>query len=271
MRSTRVLLALALVASLALATPLFAGPQPPYAVDTAAAAGQVNPAANPEDVLYEQMDGASTSSFTSQNFEAGYETYDNMGADDFVVPAGAIWTITAIDVPGVFYNGTGPMNSVNVWFYRDNAGLPGTQVYEALEVVPVDPANGTVSVTLTTPAQLGPGTYWLSVQSNTDFGVGGQWGWTGRTVQSNSGAVWQNPGDGFGSGCTTWTLRTTCIASSAGIPDSLFRLNGTSRVPLSVELTALDSRTPAAPPVALLALVPAVIAIAALALRKRLA
>jgi hypothetical protein len=270
MRSVRLLLALALVASLVLVTPLFAGPEPPLRAIASDAAGLVAPAAHPEDVLYEQMDSAGTSSYTSQNFEAGNDAYDNQGADDFVVPSGAIWTITAIDVPGVFYNGSGPMDSVNVWFYRDNAGLPGTQVYEALNVVPVDPASGTVSATLTTPAQLGPGTYWLSVQSNTDFGVGGQWGWTARTVQSNSPAAWQNPGDGFASGCTVWGVRDTCLAVS-GQPDNLFRLNGTSRVPLSVELTALDSRTPAATPVAALVLVPAALAIATLVLRKRLA
>lgn len=267
MRSTRVLLAVALVASLALAAPLFAGPQPPSTVGTA---GEVSPAANPEDVLYEQMDSAGTSSYTSQDFESDFDAYDNQGADDFIVPDGAIWTVTAIDVPGVFFNGTGPMNAVNIWFYRDNAGLPGTQVYQALAVVPADPTNGTISVTLTTPAQLGPGHYWLSVQSSTDFAVGGQWGWTARTVQSNTAATWQNPGDGFETGCITWGNRDTCLAVS-GQPDNLFRLNGTSRVPLSVELTALDSRTPAAPPVAVLALIPAVIAIAALALRKRFA
>jgi len=270
MRSTRLLIALALVASLALATPLLAGPLPPFGVTTSGAAGSVSPAANPEAVLYDQMDNAGTSSYTSQNFESGFDAYDNQGADDFVVPAGAIWTVTAIDVPGAFFNGTGPMNSVNVWFYRDSAGLPGTQVYEALALVPVDPASGTVSVTLTTPAQLGPGTYWISVQSNIDFAVGGQWGWTARTVASNTAATWQNPGDGFGTGCTTWGNRDTCLAVT-GQPDNVFRLNGTSRVPLSVELTALDSRTPAAPPVAVLALIPAVIAIAALTLRKRLA
>ena len=58
-----------------------------------------------------------------------------------------------------------------------------------------------------------------------DFGAGGQWGWTERTVQSGTASMWQNPSDGFGSGCTTWTDRLTCLVG--GEPDLIFSLSGT--------------------------------------------
>ena len=37
-------------------------------------------------------------------------------------------------------------------------------------------------IVLPTPLTLAPGTYWVSVQANMDFPVGGEWGWTDRTL-----------------------------------------------------------------------------------------
>ena len=59
-----------------------------------------------------------------------------------------------------------------------------------------------------------------------DFGPGGEWGWFDRTVQSSTAAGWRNPADGFGTGCTDWGLRTSCLASATGSPDQVFRLTG---------------------------------------------
>jgi hypothetical protein len=83
---------------------------------------------------------------------------------------------------------------------------------------------------LAVPAVLASGTYWLSVQANQNFSPNGQWFWRDRTVQSNSGAAWQNPGGGFAFGCATFGRKTTCIASQAGNPDQIFQLLGTSQV-----------------------------------------
>ena len=85
----------------------------------------------------------------------------------------------------------------------------------------------TFSITLTSPAVLAPGTYWVSVQTRMDLTVGGQWGWTDRTVQSNNPAAWQNPGGGFGV-CPSWGVRQVCLGSPAGEPDQMFRLLGTT-------------------------------------------
>ena len=59
-------------------------------------------------------------------------------------------------------------------------------------------------------------TYWVSVQANMSFGTEGQWGWlTNNTVQGAS-SVWRQPGNGAGTGCTTYTTTTTCLAAGEG-------------------------------------------------------
>ena len=182
------------------------------------------------DVLYDQTAGAGTNSLASQNFEAAYDVYDCQGADDFEVPAGETWSITSIDAPGAYYNGVGPATSFNVWFYTDASGLPGTEVASALNASYTDPGGlGSVTIDFSPAIDLGEGTYWVSVQANLDYGVGGQWGWT-EHLPINTESAWQNPGGGFGSPCTTWGYRvTTCgVVGTTGYPDFAFRLNGTS-------------------------------------------
>ncbi len=178
----------------------------------------------PNVILYDQTDNAGTNSINSQNFEVAYDAYDNQGADDFV--ATETWIVTTVAVAGAYFNGTGPAPSVNVFFYDNAAGLPGTEVYSALGVVPVDTA-GSFVITLPVAAVLPAGTYWLSVQANLDFGVGGQWGWTERTVLSNSPSAWRNPNGGFASPCNSWGARAgTCLVGTE--PDFIFRLEGSS-------------------------------------------
>jgi hypothetical protein len=177
----------------------------------------------PQVVLYDQYDNAGANASSSQDFEPANDPFDDELADDFVVPGGETWNVESIDVDGVYFNGPGPADSFHVRFYTDSATLPGTMVYEAL-AQSYTVAGSTFSITLTTPAVLTSGTYWVSVQARLDFDVGGQWGWTDRTVQSLSGAAWQNPGGGFGCGLT-WTRKTDCIPTVD--PDQVYRLNGT--------------------------------------------
>jgi hypothetical protein len=179
---------------------------------------------SPRAVLYDQTDAAGTSGYTSQDFEAGFDAYDNQLGDDFVVPTGG-WSIDTVEVRGDYWNGVGPAPFVHIWFYADAAGMPGAPVYEALEVVSGDDGFGNFTIALPAPAVLDEGTYWLSVQARMDFNPAGQWMWLERTVQSHAPSVWRNPGNGFGTGCTSWTPRTLC---GLGItPDLVFRLLGT--------------------------------------------
>ena len=174
-------------------------------------------------VLYDQTDNGSGASYTAQNFETGYDAYDAMGADDFVIPGGDGWEIQEVYVGGGYWNGFGPITSANVWFYQDAGGLPGAQVFAAL-AAPIVDAGGPVTITLSPPATLPSGHYWMAIQGNLDFAVGGQWGWEGRLVQSNDPGLFQNPGNGFGTGCVTWAPLSTCLAVAD--LDWVFSLSG---------------------------------------------
>ena len=151
----------------------------------------------PAVTLYDQLNNPGTLSTNSQDFEPANAAFSDFTADDFVVPGGQTWNITEVDAQGVYFNGPGPAASFNVFFYQNSGGLPGTQVYTATGQSYVN-SSGVFQVTLGSPAVLGPGTYWVSVQARQNFSPAGQWGWTDRTVQANSPAAWKNPGGGFG-------------------------------------------------------------------------
>jgi hypothetical protein len=139
------------------------------------------------------------------------------------------WHIESIDVLGVYSNGTGPANSVNVWIYTCNGsgGLPTDIIYSALNIIPsAGLFDGSFSIPLQVTAILNEGWYWLCVQANMDYAAGGQWLWTERTFQDFSESAWKNPGGGFGTPCTpSWGYRiTNCGVGTQ--PDNCFRLNG---------------------------------------------
>jgi hypothetical protein len=181
--------------------------------------------AAPNVILYDQYDNVGTYGISSQDFEPAYDAIDDFVADDFVVPSGETWNIDEVDVQGVYYNGVGPSDSFHVFIYQDSGGLPGTNVYTGMAQAYTSADDINFVITLSPAAVLTEGTYWISVQSRMDFSAGGQWGWQDRSVLSNTAGAWQNPGDGFGTGCTTWAVKTICIGTTD--PDSVFRLVGT--------------------------------------------
>ncbi|HEY4638360.1 MAG TPA: hypothetical protein VIG87_00460, partial [Candidatus Udaeobacter sp.] len=158
----------------------------------------------PQIVLYDQYDNASAIGTLSTAF-ADLPLFSSDLADDFVVPAGETWNVQSIDADGMIL-GPGPVNSFNVFFYADNGGLPGMQVYSAMNQ-PFSVSGSTFTVNLPSVAVLTAGTYWVEVQANMMFIPNGAWTWTDRTVQSNQGAAWQNPGGGVGA-CATWARKT---------------------------------------------------------------
>jgi hypothetical protein len=177
-------------------------------------------------VLYDQTDNPSVNGFSSQDFEPSFDLYDNQGADDFTVPvADGAWSIEQVYVAGSTSLGY-IVPFVNVYFYEDNAGLPGTEVYSAYGVVPADDGSGSLTIVLPAAAVLPAGDYWLSVQAAMDFGTYGQWYWTTRSIQTANPWAWQNPGDGFASGCTTWAYGAGYCIPTIPEPDALFRLDG---------------------------------------------
>ena len=190
--------------------------------------GELPLPSSPDAVLYDQINSPASFNVTSQDFETANNASDSFAADDFVVPAGQTWTVNQVEVVGSYFNGAGPAASVNIAFYANTgSNLPGSPVAGCSYLGAAYSGGANFNVTLPTACVLSSGTYWVSVQSRQDFAPAGQWGWNNRLAAANNGAAWQNPGNGFSTGCTTWGRKTTCLPSQDG-PDQLFRLSGTA-------------------------------------------
>jgi PQQ-like domain len=190
----------------------------------------------PDSLVKLFSNGSSGAPVSSQNFEAQYDAYDDQAADDFLVPVGHTWKVKQLIVLGHYYNGPGKAASENVSFYEDAGGLPGALEASFGGVVGKETIPGYFKINLPTTADLSGGTtgsgtvYWVSVQANMDFGSAGQWGWDDSANNFGFEAAWQNPGDGFGTGCTTWAHETDCLGGSQ--PQSkAFTLKGYDTVP----------------------------------------
>ena len=168
-------------------------------------------------VLYDQISNPSTGYIASTEFtDAANLDFTCQAADDFIVPAGETWNIGKIGVAGwIWYGHVGTYDSLNVYFYNDDNGMPGTLAHSFEDVteftVVYDTINGSVSsyyeVGFDTPLTFTEGTYWLSFNVISDYDVDGQWGWQqeANSPHLNNMFHWQNPGNGFGNGFTTWT------------------------------------------------------------------
>jgi hypothetical protein len=159
----------------------------------------------------------------SQDFEPALDASDDQAADDFVFTYPFNNCITAVRVMGEYSEGGGPASSFNVYLYDNGpSNLPGTLIGAFFNL----PYTGTppdFTITLLNPFCLGPGTYWISVQARQDFNPNGQWFWHNRTVQSNASAAWQNPNDGYGTGCITWNRKNACMPEQVS-PDQVFQI-----------------------------------------------
>jgi hypothetical protein len=190
-------------------------------------------AANPTDaVLYDQYNNPASQpplGIGSQNFEPAFFTLDDQAADDFVLttlPPYLNYFITEVRVMGEYSEGGGPASFFNVYFYTNAAGnLPGEAV-AAFTNLPYTGIPPDFVIALPYPVSGGHGgVFWVSVQARQDFNPNGQWFWHNRTVQSNAGAAWQNPGDGYGTGCVTWNRKNLCMADQIW-PDQVFQILG---------------------------------------------
>ncbi len=174
-----------------------------------------------------QYDNAATEpplGIGSQQFEPAMAAFDDQAADDFVVVLDPlhVFYITEVRVMGEYSQGGGPASSFNVYLYRDAPGhLPG----ELIQALLNQPYTGTppdFTIHLTSGI-LDSGPYWISVQAVQNFNPNGQWFWHNRNVSTNYGAAWQNPGDGYGTGCVTWNRKNACMPDQVS-PDQVFSL-----------------------------------------------
>jgi hypothetical protein len=189
-------------------------------------------------VLYDQTDSPGELRAPAWHATDGNQARDAEAADDFVVPAGlGHWTILRIDIPGAILRATPPvpqdvqaLQSVNVRFYADLSGFPGTQLAADLNVPPFSDDRGTLTIDLPEALDLSPGSYWLSVQANLAIAQGDYWWWGFRSSVSNAPAVLRNPGDGLGLSCRSWSRIHSCHSGQTIVPevDLLFRIEGTT-------------------------------------------
>ena len=204
--------------------------------------------------LYDQYNNPATAppvAIGSQKFEPAMAAFDDQAADDFVIAPG--WGapfIIGVRVMGEYSAGGGPALSFNIYFYVNGAGnLPGGRI-AAFENLPYSGTPPDFVICLPSVLSLAPGTYWVSVQARQDFDPNGQWFWHNRTVQSNAGAVWQNPGNSYGTGCIAWNRKNACMASQVA-PDQVFQILGFREGPTPSPIPSPTSRprpTPAPRP-----------------------
>ena len=143
-------------------------------------------------------------SIASQNFPD--ENFSAQGADDFVV-TGNGWQVETVEVRGTYFNGAGPAESINIYILGNAASLPDTtnlsagSIYAAENLSYTDVGSGDFLIDLPgAGVLLQPGTYWIVVQVNMDFLVGGQWGWTesgGAVAFVGAESAWFQDSPGF--------------------------------------------------------------------------
>ena len=180
------------------------------------------------DVLWDQSENESDTDIVSQDFiDVIFDTFDARAADDFLIPEGFLWKVETVKVFGTF-DGAAPdvLQSLDVVFFTDEGGLPGKLVNGCnfVNILPVDLNDPSFLINLPTPCFLRSGTYWMSVRANMLFLPHGQWFWNENTVQTLSPFVWENPGNGFGTGCTTFSY--ALAECGADFPDLSFQLIG---------------------------------------------
>lgn len=154
----------------------------------------------------------------------------SVGADDFVVPAGAGWTVTGFSFNAFGPGGAAPPAKLSINVRADNGGQPGTTVVCAAPAITASYA-GTPSfqviADLAAPCELAPGTYWVSFSFD-DVNLVATWGsWGQVPAQHGSAARWWNSGGGFNTPCTAaWGTFAQCGMFDASLHDFGFAVRG---------------------------------------------
>ncbi|GAB1403671.1 hypothetical protein MASR1M74_08490 [Lentimicrobium sp.] len=128
--------------------------------------------------------------------------------------SGESWAVKHVDVLGVYSYFTGSyIDALDIRFYNDNNGVPGTEIYTALNctqyneiLVDADFDIYHYEITLPQVFNFTPGHYWISVQAVSDYSVTDRWNWsTHEGITLEQEFVWKNPSDGFETGFINWT------------------------------------------------------------------
>lgn len=171
-------------------------------------------------IIWNQLDTeGETYGKSAQDFEALYNTYDAEVAGDFVLTGDAV--IEGV-VLNFFYSilYTEPV-SFNVGIFPDEAGSPGET---ALFSVITDPVtandNNEFTVTFDPAITLTAGSYWLGYNMRLDYGDLEVQCYANQKISlvNETPAYWRNPGNGFGTGYTTWSQ---AVLSELNVPEDI--------------------------------------------------
>lgn len=183
-----------------------------------------SPAMAPQNYVscYSQLQSGSGTAIVSQNL--GGPPNDTLGADDFTIAGSSPCQLSRITAYGQYFNQQGAAASVQVTIWQNASGAPGslwwTQTFSGSNLID---AQGTFIMTLASPLAIPAGTtYWISVQAQA-VSMSDSWGWDTANPQTGYAAQWENPGDGYGTGCNTWANMMGCTGSTD--PDFAFTLS----------------------------------------------
>ncbi|MEZ4779611.1 MAG: T9SS type A sorting domain-containing protein [Flavobacteriaceae bacterium] len=176
------------------------------------------------DITYENV-SPTGNGVPAQTFP-DFPDFDCEAVDDVVLAGPDAGQLCAVSVTGTYTAGglpADPNNTVVLTVYDDNAGEPGSVIFTETFPGSVDGnADGSFTLEPTGGPTFNPGTrYWISVNAVMEFGTSGQWFWSSATDGNDDPALWQNPGGGFGVGCTTWGDFATCTVGGGLGPDLL--------------------------------------------------
>ena len=211
-----------------------------FALGLALATCLALPASAGAAVLHDQYDDAaalvSGPPFVDST-KGGPFSPDTLAADDFTVPAGKVWSLQRVEAQGgVPGSPQPPATSLNLFIFRSAGSVPqATPLHKQLEVADGSPTSEDADLTFSPRPSLGPGTYWVAVQSNVSAANPFNFVWTTRTTQNGRPAAFrQAPWYGNPTAnCQSFTSpRSSCtiipgFPFGPGNPDQVFRVHGT--------------------------------------------
>ncbi|MBD0404906.1 fibronectin type III domain-containing protein, partial [Flammeovirga sp. EKP202] len=144
-------------------------------------------------------------------------------AEDILVPDGKNWIISKIKAYGQSTGADVPV--IEVFIYEDNNGQPSENIIYSSGQVPISSYDeGAITHNLSTPVELTPGTYWVSVAAVMSYRNQGSWFWRGTGAQETNGGSFYliDPDNLFGRGYTSWTHPTTFAAEDTNLAFEVF-------------------------------------------------
>ena len=150
----------------------------------------------------------------SQDFASPDDAYDTEIADMFAVSYTEDWQLTSVRAIG----SGGTATTARVTMREPSAsGGPGAVLFT--REAAATPPNYEIPLTGTPLLRRG-GFYWLSIQA-VGGGQADAWRWSQRN-DSRGGTLYRNPGNGYGTGCTSFSQIASCVGVDGAMQYVLF-------------------------------------------------